>query len=325
MRCIFSSCSHAPWSDPEPMNVGFTRLILEKREAAPGQPLPLLWTGWPHVLFLPCTSNPKDLFGIWVSEARSGLNQVRQNCSAGTSPDVSSKKRRGRKRRAVKSTPVVPEDQMSMVSAPVVLEDPTLVVLEDLTLVLSAPVVLEDLTLVVPENLTLVLSAPVVLEDQTLVVSALLVLEDLTPVVYVPTQEILSAQEIWISESNLLSVPAQKISESNSNMSQNPLVDFEISDSDDELVLPSPTVRRSSRLLSRDSPWARWPSEKIISTLEAAGIPFNTDMPRQDLLLLASNILGCPPSVYEEELQVSPGPPKQTGGKRSAKSSPKAL
>ncbi|KAK2892419.1 hypothetical protein Q8A67_012407 [Cirrhinus molitorella] len=83
-------------------------------------------------------------------------------------------------------------------------------------------------------------------------------------------------------------------------MSQNPLVDFEISDSDDELVPPSPTVRRSSRLLSKDSPWALWP---FISTLEAAGIPFNRDMPRQDLLLLASNVLGCPPSVYEEEPQ----------------------
>ncbi|KAL1258991.1 hypothetical protein QQF64_009568 [Cirrhinus molitorella] len=102
-----------------------------------------------------------------------------------------------RKRRAVKSTPVVLEDPTPVVSGLVVAEDLTLVVsalvvLEDLTLVVSSPVVLEDLTqvvsaLVVLEDPTLAVSTPVVLEDPTLVVSAPVVLENPTLVVYVPT------------------------------------------------------------------------------------------------------------------------------------------
>lgn len=41
-------------------------------------------------------------------------------------------------------------------------------------------------------------------------------------------------------------------------------MDFDISDSQEE---------RSSRLQTKDSPWAQWPSEKILAKLESAGIP----------------------------------------------------
>ncbi|KAK2903273.1 hypothetical protein Q8A67_007986 [Cirrhinus molitorella] len=109
-------------------------------------------------------------------------------------------------------------------------------------------------------------------------------------------------------------------------MSLKPLVDFEISDSEAEYVSSNPAVHRSSRLQSKDSPWASWPSEKIFTALDAVSIPFNREMPQKDLLLLALNTLGCPSGVPTEDLltPASSVPPK-SGGKRTAKSSPKAF
>ncbi|ROL28096.1 hypothetical protein DPX16_11226 [Anabarilius grahami] len=52
--------------------------------------------------------------------------------------------------------------------------------------------------------------------------------------------------------------------------------------------------------LTTEDGWKRirvsqWPSEKIIATLEAIGIPINHEMPCKDfLLLLAYNTVGCP-------------------------------
>ncbi|KAK2872925.1 hypothetical protein Q8A67_022822 [Cirrhinus molitorella] len=76
-------------------------------------------------------------------------------------------------------------------------------------------------------------------------------------------------------------------------MSQKPLVDFAISDdSDEDTVPPSPvSLRRSTRILSRESPWVQWPSEKIAATLLDFGIPVSSDLTHDDLILLASNAL----------------------------------
>lgn len=107
-------------------------------------------------------------------------------------------------------------------------------------------------------------------------------------------------------------------------MSQRPLVDCVDSDSEED---PPPSlpiaVRRSSRIQSRDLPWAQWPSEKIISTLEEQGIPINNGLQREDLILLASGTLGNP-AVLTTDVPASsipPAQPKQVGRKRAAKSS----
>lgn len=73
------------------------------------------------------------------------------------------------------------------------------------------------------------------------------------------------------------------------NVAQQTVVDFDISDFDKEpscLVPTSPAMRRSSRIQTQDSPWAQWPSEKIIAALGAVSIPFNCEMPRKALLFL---------------------------------------
>ncbi|KAL1251096.1 hypothetical protein QQF64_018892 [Cirrhinus molitorella] len=94
------------------------------------------------------------------------------------------------------------------------------------------------------------------------------------------------------------------------------------SDSDDEFVPPSPVVtRRSNRLQNRDSPWASWSSEKIINTLQAAGIPINQSLSREELLLLAFNTLGSPPADIALDPLPTSAQPKQPGRKQSAKSS----
>lgn len=107
-------------------------------------------------------------------------------------------------------------------------------------------------------------------------------------------------------------------------MSQKSLVDCDITDSDDDPPPGSPaTVRRSSRIQNRDSPWTQWPSEKIINTLEEQGIPVNNGLEREELILLASSTLGIP-AVLATDNQASNTTPvqtKQIGKKRAAKSS----
>ncbi|ROL44930.1 hypothetical protein DPX16_22915 [Anabarilius grahami] len=91
------------------------------------------------------------------------------------------------------------------------------------------------------------------------------------------------------------------------------------SDSDVDFVPPSPLpVRRSTRIQCRDLSWVQWSSEKINSTLQAAGIPISQGLSREDLLLLAHNALGSPPSTDDS---APSGQTKQAGRKRSAKSS----
>ncbi|KAL1252705.1 hypothetical protein QQF64_017398 [Cirrhinus molitorella] len=109
-------------------------------------------------------------------------------------------------------------------------------------------------------------------------------------------------------------------------MSQKPLVDFAISDdSDEDTVPPSPvSLRRSTRILSRESPWVQWPSEKIAATLLDFGIPVSSDLTHDDLILLASNALGSLSASTSDasEAMAPPAQPIQTGRKRTAKSSP---
>ncbi|KAL1282097.1 hypothetical protein QQF64_000900 [Cirrhinus molitorella] len=109
-------------------------------------------------------------------------------------------------------------------------------------------------------------------------------------------------------------------------MSQKPLVDFAISDdSDEDTVPPSPvSLRRSTRILSRESPWVQWPSEKIAATLLDFGIPVSSDLTHDDLILLASNALGSLSASTSDasEAMAPPAQPIQTGRKRMAKSSP---
>ncbi|KAL1276974.1 hypothetical protein QQF64_023647 [Cirrhinus molitorella] len=109
-------------------------------------------------------------------------------------------------------------------------------------------------------------------------------------------------------------------------MSQKPLVDFAISDdSDEDTVPPSPvSLRRSTRILSRESPWVQWPSEKIAATLLDFGIPVSSDLTHDDLILLASNTLGSLSASTSDasEAMAPPAQPIQTGRKRTAKSSP---
>lgn len=108
-------------------------------------------------------------------------------------------------------------------------------------------------------------------------------------------------------------------------MSQQPVVVCDYSESDDDIALPSPAAtRRSIRLQNRDSPWTQWSSERIINTLQAAGIPINQDLSRDDLVLLAFNTLGSPPESPADTAQsfsATSGQSKTTGRKRSAKSS----
>ncbi|KAK2905534.1 hypothetical protein Q8A67_007333 [Cirrhinus molitorella] len=109
-------------------------------------------------------------------------------------------------------------------------------------------------------------------------------------------------------------------------MSQKPLVDFAISDdSDEDTVPPSPvSLRRSTRILSRECPWVQWPSEKIAATLLDFGIPVSSDLTHDDLILLASNALGSLSASTSDasEAVAPPAQPIQTGRKRTAKSSP---
>ncbi|KAK2907347.1 hypothetical protein Q8A67_006332 [Cirrhinus molitorella] len=101
-------------------------------------------------------------------------------------------------------------------------------------------------------------------------------------------------------------------------MSQKPLVDFAISDDSDEDTVPP------SRILTRESPWVQWPSEKIVATLLDFGIPVSSDLTHDDLILLASNALVSLPassSDASEAIMAPPAQPIQTGRKRSAKSS----
>ncbi|XP_026119850.1 mucin-5AC-like isoform X2 [Carassius auratus] len=107
-------------------------------------------------------------------------------------------------------------------------------------------------------------------------------------------------------------------------MSQNSQYICDYSDSDNEIVPPSPvTARRSSRLQCRTSPWAQWSSENIYKALENAGIPISQGLSREDILSLAYNTLGYPPVPT----QTTPKPStsttqtKQSGRKRTAKSS----
>ncbi|KAL1260410.1 hypothetical protein QQF64_008237 [Cirrhinus molitorella] len=62
------------------------------------------------------------------------------------------------------------------------------------------------------------------------------------------------------------------------------LVDFDISDdSDEDTVPPSPvSLRRSTHILTRESPWVQWPSEKIVATLLDYGIPVSSDLTHDD-------------------------------------------
>ncbi|KAK2891370.1 hypothetical protein Q8A67_014013 [Cirrhinus molitorella] len=109
-------------------------------------------------------------------------------------------------------------------------------------------------------------------------------------------------------------------------MFKKPLVDFAISDdSDEDTVPPSPvSLRRSTRILSRESPWVQWPSEKIAATLLDFGIPVSSDLTHDDLILLASNALGSLSASTSDasEAMAPPAQPIQTGRKHTAKSSP---
>ncbi|KAA0717587.1 hypothetical protein E1301_Tti013802 [Triplophysa tibetana] len=108
-------------------------------------------------------------------------------------------------------------------------------------------------------------------------------------------------------------------------MSKKPLVDCDFSDSDDDQPPSSPAnVRRSSRIQNRDSPWAQWPTEKIMTTLELQGIPVDKELEREDLILLAANALGNPAVLAVDVPAISTTIPLQTkqgGRKRAAKSS----
>nr|XP_055074593.1 uncharacterized protein LOC129454107 [Misgurnus anguillicaudatus] len=109
-------------------------------------------------------------------------------------------------------------------------------------------------------------------------------------------------------------------------MSQKTLVDFEISDSDDNTVPPSPSAspRRSSRIQARVCPWNHWPSDKIIHTLEDFGIHARSDLSRTDLVLLASNTIGNPPAEPTDSspaANTTQAHPKPAAKKRTAKSS----
>lgn len=94
------------------------------------------------------------------------------------------------------------------------------------------------------------------------------------------------------------------------------------SDSDEDFVQPSPSAaRRSTRIQCRDSPWALWSPDNISKTLEAAGIPFNHDLSREDLILLAQNTLGNPPTPTVQ-IPATSTAPILFRRKRTAKSSP---
>ncbi|MGL5500148.1 MAG: hypothetical protein ACRDCK_03210, partial [Plesiomonas shigelloides] len=106
-------------------------------------------------------------------------------------------------------------------------------------------------------------------------------------------------------------------------MSLSKLAVCEYSDSEEEFVQPCPLpARRSARIQRRDSPWAQWSSEKISDTFEAAGIPISQGLSREDLLLLAQNTLGSPPSTPDiaQTTSTSSGQTNPAGRKRTAKS-----
>lgn len=107
-------------------------------------------------------------------------------------------------------------------------------------------------------------------------------------------------------------------------MSQETQFICDYSDSDNDSVQPSPiAARRSTRIQCHDSPWAHWSSDNITNTLEAAGIPLNHELSREDLVLLAQNTLGNPstPTPQTPSTSTSSNQPKQAGRKRTAKSS----
>lgn len=97
-------------------------------------------------------------------------------------------------------------------------------------------------------------------------------------------------------------------------MLQKALVDFDISDFDKEPVRPtSPAMRRSSRIQTQDSPWAQWPSEKIITALESVSIPFTVKCHEKISFFCPSDLTSFIPTPSVQ--------PKQTSGKQTAKSS----
>ncbi|XP_076158650.1 uncharacterized protein LOC143141830 [Alosa pseudoharengus] len=105
-------------------------------------------------------------------------------------------------------------------------------------------------------------------------------------------------------------------------------LEFQLSDSDDDIIPPSgsPSFRRSARVLVRDSPWSSYPSDHILGLLEDQGIPVHSDIRREDLLTLAFNSLGDP-SAFAPEDPAPPEPevpaqPKKASRKRPAKSPP---
>lgn len=108
-------------------------------------------------------------------------------------------------------------------------------------------------------------------------------------------------------------------------MSQKAIVDSDSTESDDGPVPPSPqAVGRSSRLLGRENPWSPWPPELIITTLEEAGIPVNTELSKDDLLQLAYSSLGSPRPTSADvnpDKRDPPAPTKQAGKKLTNKSS----
>ncbi|XP_041944540.1 uncharacterized protein LOC121706650 [Alosa sapidissima] len=107
-------------------------------------------------------------------------------------------------------------------------------------------------------------------------------------------------------------------------MSSYNLLDFQVSDSDDDDPVPPANVRRSSRVLTRDSPWLNHPSEQILELLEKQGIPVKSGTPREDLLSMALSILGTPSISDQEDIASpeAPAQPKKASRKRPAKPPP---
>ncbi|XP_041912894.1 uncharacterized protein LOC121677877 [Alosa sapidissima] len=107
-------------------------------------------------------------------------------------------------------------------------------------------------------------------------------------------------------------------------MSSYNLLDFQVSDSDDDDPVPPANVRRSSRVLARDSPWLNHPSEQILELLEKQGILVKSGTPREDLLSMALSILGTPSISDQEDIASpeAPAQPKKASRKRPAKPPP---
>ncbi|XP_076158563.1 uncharacterized protein LOC143141734 [Alosa pseudoharengus] len=103
-------------------------------------------------------------------------------------------------------------------------------------------------------------------------------------------------------------------------MSLKEIASLPISDSyDDDMIPPSPSPkRRSTRVLARESPWAGRPSEQMINLLEGRGIPIQSGTSREDLLIMASQILGNPAPDHHPDKPTSPGPDVQPCLQRQA-------